>query len=126
MDQTKRTEHPWHLGESNSGKHFIYAKGSDAPLKPEVKLNKVYTKEMYANALLMAASPDLLEALENTLAWLNHSDVRYLISNKLGEMAALHSTINQAHAAISKATRTVAPKTPLPSPALHIQNTNQK
>jgi hypothetical protein len=48
-------------------------------------------------------SPALLEALNEALGWLDQSDVRYLISHKLGEQAALHSTINKARKAIHDA-----------------------
>lgn len=64
------THGPWHVGESKSGRRYIYARNNEHPLKPEVKLNKTgVTAEMVANIHLMAASEEmytLIDSLHDT------------------------------------------------------------
>jgi hypothetical protein len=56
-----------------------------------------------ARCKMERAAPDLLDACQASLGWLNLSDVQYLISHKLGEQAALHRTLTQLRQAINKA-----------------------
>lgn len=56
------TPGPWNLGESVGGQFFVYGAGGGQPFKPRVKLAKRHTKLEKANALLIAAAPELLAA----------------------------------------------------------------
>ena len=63
--ELKATPGPYHLGEAKSGRSYIYARNSEQPMKPEVRLGKTnVTDEMRANAHLLAASWELYQALE--------------------------------------------------------------
>ena len=45
---------------------------------------------------LTTQSNDLRNALKEAVGWLNNPDVKHLIGTKLGEQAALHSTLNKS------------------------------
>jgi hypothetical protein len=96
------TSGPWHLGESKSGRRYIYAH-SEQPLKPEVKLNKTsVTQEMIDNAELMAASPDLYVALNKLL-------VRYVELVNCGDCGSWNPEeefeVKHARTALAKAVK---------------------
>ena len=62
---------PWHLGQSKSGRLYIYARSGEQPLEPGVCVTKgkITNGRILANAQLMAASPEMYEALKQVLAW---------------------------------------------------------
>lgn len=68
----KHTPGPWEYLESKGGAWFIYppaeADGSAQPIRPKIRIPKRATKEMKANAYLIAAAPDMLTALEAVIA----------------------------------------------------------
>ncbi len=71
----------WYLGESKSGRMYVYEKGSDQPFKPNVYLPKNHTKEMLARAQLIAAAPELYSMLKYALKCIEycstcHKDVQ--------------------------------------------------
>lgn len=90
------TPGPWHLGLSQSGRRFVYSSRGEQPLMPNVKLNKTgVTREMEANARLIAAAPEMLEALKSAENFVDdHSEESY---------AAGQTLLARIRAAISKA-----------------------
>ena len=86
----KHTPGPWNYDRSgyslyvNSGRELVTALSMDG--------KRLETSE--ANARLIAAAPDLLEALKSVIAWLDASD----------ESAFSDSQLALARAAIAKAT----------------------
>lgn len=70
----EHTPGPWTLEESKGGAFFIYPPGCDAeghqqPLRPRIRIPKRGTKQMFANARLIAAAPEVLEALIELDRW---------------------------------------------------------
>ena len=72
----KHTPGPWHLGMDEDGKYFALAGGNESRTKSimiarfDGGSNKGRSvDEANANARLMAAAPDLLEALEQVERW---------------------------------------------------------
>ena len=59
--------------------------------------------EFYRVGGLLAAAPELLEALQECYDLLDNSDVRYFISNTMGNQTPLHKALNAARAIIAKA-----------------------
>lgn len=104
------TPGPWHaekLGKTAIDRETIYAIVSDVPSGWDGEANvSTYGGHMVAesvrerNAALMAAAPDMLEALEELMEW------RVEIETDLGvhtSKAAVRSLIDAAEAAIAKA-----------------------
>lgn len=58
-----------------------------------------------ANAALIAAAPDLLEALRNVMGWYDLGDTLQFMTDR-GERSDYIRTVKQARAAIAKAERT--------------------
>ena len=57
---------------------------------------------MRANAQLISAAPDLLEALRDVLDWYGTGSIAYSMSSR-GNASQYHKTLNAAYAAIAKA-----------------------
>ena len=72
MSETRWTPGPWQITEPNGQGNGISIVGPDEwPRLPEAWLGiKVTSAEQIANANLIAAAPDLYEALENTIDYL--------------------------------------------------------
>ena len=87
----KHTNGPWHVGQSYGS--IIYIEPSVAC----VTGHKYSQAEIDANARLIAAAPDLLEALEN----LHANIAEYARINNLGGFD--NQDMQQARAAIAKA-----------------------
>lgn len=111
-DPYEPTPRPWvcHSGAIYRDAPNVFPKGDETGIRIALMdRDTPYTAptERDANAKLIVravnAFDSLTTALESALGWLNHSDVRYLISNKLGEQAELQRTLGQARAAIALA-----------------------
>jgi len=71
MSVDQHTLGPWRFEQSKGGRWYIYATGSDQPIKPNVYVPKNGgAKESFANARLMATAPELLNALRAVQALL--------------------------------------------------------
>lgn len=77
----KHTPGPWFLGESERGRHFraVDAKEHGALasvvwLMEDDDIDGVSSPRCEANAHLIAAAPDLLDALEEVVQWLELGD----------------------------------------------------
>ena len=83
------TPGPWHVDNSSPGGGNVQSKSG--PVADTLRFGNTHNEAMadYANARLMAAAPELLEALQ------------YVLSAH-GEQ--LHDAFEAAHAAIAKAT----------------------
>jgi hypothetical protein len=100
---TKYTPGPWEIGTGivktpiNSGhKHIAMVNYYKSGSEPE---RSVYGEEHEANAQLIAAAPELLEALEEAVTWME-TYVRVTSTPNVGPLA---QDITKAHAAITKA-----------------------
>lgn len=97
MNEFKGTPGPWSLNRHGAvvgGKFHEYANGSaQSQVAMVVGSREVVEQEMKANAALIAAAPELLEALKDCVRGLEH------IASQL-----FPDTLERAHAAIAKAT----------------------
>ena len=108
--ESKHTPGPWWLGVSEHGRHFraVDAKGHGELatvvwLMDDDDLYCAPSPECEANARLIAAAPDLLEALikvTTTLAWNAHGECRAIHD---GPIMPSSQAIEVARAAIAKA-----------------------
>lgn len=95
--ETKHTKGKWRLQKSDP-KVFIgesYNSGTDAEFCAFVQHSVDRRKEAFANAKLIAAAPDLLDALSKIMIWVRSHPRKATI---------VQSVINEADAAIKKAT----------------------
>jgi hypothetical protein len=86
----EHTPGPWYYVKDNKNRFSIYAKDVDGTIKPITGWGRITQNE--ANACLIAAAPELLEALEVLLAWANiqdhHSEQARQIRDKAGAAIA--------------------------------------
>lgn len=100
-ENTKHTPGPWELSEGNTSlwaKSPWNARVRIAEIKRHSPMNGI---DSDANARLIAASPELLEALEKTVTWLKHLADR---EETVKEGGPVLETIREAREAIAKAT----------------------
>lgn len=72
--EKRHTPGPWRFEESKGGAWFVYGETGDTqPIKPKIRVPKRGTKLMIANAHLIAAAPELLEALEAMIELETHT-----------------------------------------------------
>ena len=90
--EKKHTPGPWEVRKTASGNPFIYAGQLNVAGVAMVRAG-VDSATAEANARLIAAAPELLEALIQAVAWIE------------GEITAVNA-LSKAHAAIAKATST--------------------
>lgn len=103
MGTMKHTPRPWAFSEESG--EVYYADKDVQPLIAIVSCENCQTHKQYlADGKLIAAAPELLAALQSAYELIDNSDVRYFISNNLGEQAQLHSALHKARAAIASAT----------------------
>ncbi len=120
QNEKKHTPGPWHACCADKVPHYVFDQSAEKTIcqplyndpahgKYEPACDTLTVEEMRANALLIAASPDLLEALEQCLQTL-------VDSQKVGPLAldtargrmkwvmSAKKTADMARAAIAKAT----------------------
>lgn len=109
---SKHTPGPWHVIENPNGTLGIGAKEPDGSDCRPAQINGTAVEEpwasvTWANARLIAAAPDLLEACKRLLAYANrYSDEMRKIgrgADQLGDDADSVSVAGMARAAIAKA-----------------------
>ena len=96
----KHTQGPWVLGESSEGRHFRAVNAREHSelatvvwVMEDDDMEGAQSPKCEANARLIAAAPDLLEALEEVVQWLElgdhegqmHSKARAAIAKARGE-----------------------------------------
>lgn len=92
----KYTPGPWHVAERVDDGDVLYTVEAD-----NLPVAYIYRKaEREANARLIAAAPELLEALEELLAW----DLQMLPQEVSEGYSGIEEDIARAKAAIAKAT----------------------
>ncbi len=94
---TKHTPGPWKQEGNNIVADYTATCGVVASVS--AMPNKWETE---ANARLIAAAPELLEALRDVMGWYDTSDVAHLMT-KQGEQAEYQRTLRAARAAIALA-----------------------
>lgn len=82
MSETKHTPGPWHVYKG----HGLYVDSSSAGSVCKVA-EKRASEQQVANAHLIAAAPDMLEALIIALPWLSENEVPSLVAKKIAEAA---------------------------------------
>lgn len=101
-----QTPGPWTVARSGEGSTAIYRAGRENPIcKFGQEDGEGYVRDYPGakeNAPLVAASPDLLKALEGLQRYADHPDVRGLWAD-LGQSREFKKALRDARAAISKA-----------------------
>jgi hypothetical protein len=108
--ESKHTPGPWVRGTTSGGALGVWQAGSPAD-SPEICIVASSPSERdWNNARLLAAAPDLLDALRALLAWSEDAEVKidgeWGSGRTLGDIAAdgdLSDEIANARAAIAKA-----------------------
>lgn len=107
MSQDKKTSHtpgPWKADRIGKELYISPVNGGFvADMQRDECANDEARAACDADAVLIAAAPDLLAALKDAEGWLNDSDVAYVISHDKGEQSAYCRMMVAIHAAIAKA-----------------------
>jgi hypothetical protein len=92
----QHTAGPWNLSESKGGALFIYSESSSQPIKPQIRVPRRGTKQMFANARLIAAAPDLLVKLRHLV-----HQLEWHIRNNM-DFGADHQRVKEAKEIIAR------------------------
>ena len=95
--KTKHTPGPWHVGRRFSGGAVYAEKGEEICAFSDL----IDPVESLANKRLIAAAPDLLDALAWALK--NLEEVAIPLANKHGRVTSMTECVVQARAALAKA-----------------------
>lgn len=101
MTAQKWTRGPWLLRKETTRGEFVTAYKIRA--EDDSLIATLGPVAQDANARLIAAAPEMYEALTTAYDLLDNSDVRHYISSNLGEQAQLHRALNAARAILAKA-----------------------
>jgi len=91
------TQGPWRIGEPRDG--FIGNVLADNPRRLLAQVTVQDGEQTLANARLMAAAPDMLDALKNLLWYVGQLEMLVYSADDAGE----HEEVAKARAAIAKA-----------------------